>query len=240
MNNKIYILFFVVAFTTLYGQVGINTNAPKATMDINAKRANVDGTGAISDNTKTIGLLAPRLTRAELTANTATYNADQAGALIYVTDISGGDVLAPRTNVTAVGYYYYDADTNLWKAVGSGASSLIGDNVTTKVVGNKIKGIFFYMPSIKIDLTVSSPTPIELYTKYVEQFSLANPATTKKNPGAPATIPYAPSNALDYYVTYYDPAVINIISLTDSGQLTYEVVGPATAGTFVNVVFVQK
>lgn len=137
MNIKTYLLLFAVTITTsLYGQVGVNTTAPKATMDINAKRTNADGTGAITDNSQTLGLLAPRVTRAELTANTATYGADQAGALIYVTDISGGDVTAPRTNVTAVGYYYYDAGANLWRAVGSGSASpvyyqnILGEAVT--------------------------------------------------------------------------------------------------------------
>ncbi|SDJ09478.1 hypothetical protein [Chryseobacterium jejuense] len=86
-------------------QVGINTTLPKTTMDVSAKR---DTSGLITDNTQTYGLQAPRLTRAELTALTATYGSDQRGALVYITDVTGGDATGQRINVTAMGYYYFD------------------------------------------------------------------------------------------------------------------------------------
>ena len=88
-----------------FAQVGINTSSPKTTLDVSATR---DNSGLITNNTQTFGLQAPRLTRAELTANTATYGSDQTGALIYITDITGGDATGQRINVTATGYYYFD------------------------------------------------------------------------------------------------------------------------------------
>ncbi|PQA90878.1 hypothetical protein B0A69_19280 [Chryseobacterium shigense] len=88
-----------------FAQVGFNTTLPKTTMDVSAKR---DTSGVITDNTQTYGLQAPRLTRTELTANTATYSSDQRGALIYITDVTGGDAAGQRINVTAMGYYYFD------------------------------------------------------------------------------------------------------------------------------------
>lgn len=88
-----------------FAQVGLNTSLPKTTMDVSAKR---DNSGVITDNTQTFGLQAPRLTRAELTVNTATYSSDQRGALIYITDVTGGDTAGQRINVTAMGYYYFD------------------------------------------------------------------------------------------------------------------------------------
>lgn len=119
--KKIIYLAFLLLNGLAYSQVGINTTTPKATMDISIKRANADGTGAIADNSKNFGLITPRLTRAELTASTASYCADQAGALIYVTDVSGGDTNGARTNIAAVGYYYFDSGANQWKPIG-GAS----------------------------------------------------------------------------------------------------------------------
>lgn len=74
-------------------------------MDVSAKR---DNSGNILDNSQTLGLQAPRVTRAELTANTATYNDNQKGALIYITDITGGDNTGQRINIIAIGYYYFD------------------------------------------------------------------------------------------------------------------------------------
>ena len=64
--KKQYIIAAVLFSTLAYSQVGINTELPKTTMDITAKR---DGSGIITDNSQLIGLQAPRLTRAELTAN---------------------------------------------------------------------------------------------------------------------------------------------------------------------------
>jgi hypothetical protein len=92
------------------GQVGVNTTAPSTTMDVSAKR---DSGGTLTDNTQLIGLQAPRLTRAELTANTATYGTSQQGALIYITDVSGGTALGQRVNIDAAGYYSFDG--NVWQ-----------------------------------------------------------------------------------------------------------------------------
>ncbi|PWN58046.1 hypothetical protein [Chryseobacterium viscerum] len=105
MKTK-FIQFSAILITGFsFAQVGFNTTSPKTTVDVSAKR---DTSGLITDNAQTFGLQAPRLTRAELTANTATYNSDQSGALIYITDVTGGDTTGQRINVTAMGYYYFD------------------------------------------------------------------------------------------------------------------------------------
>ncbi|MFP3681432.1 hypothetical protein SB725_30595, partial [Pseudomonas sp. SIMBA_041] len=93
---------------TAYAQVGLNTENPKSTMDVSAKR---NAAGLLTDNAQLIGLQAPRLTRTELTANIATYGTNQKGALIYITDISGGDTSGQRANIDTIGYYYFDGTT---------------------------------------------------------------------------------------------------------------------------------
>lgn len=108
--RKKFILPAVLAATLSYAQVGINTTSPKTTMDVNAKR---DASGVLTDNTQLIGLQAPRVTREELTSNTGIYGTSQIAALVYVTDVSGGDMAAPRTYVDAPGYYYFDG--TLWQ-----------------------------------------------------------------------------------------------------------------------------
>jgi len=113
MKNNIILLGTVLISGIAFSQVGINTDAPKTTMDVSAKR---DTSGAITDNAQLIGLQAPRLTRAELTANTATYGANQKGALIYITDVSGGDTAGQRVNITAIGYYHFDG--SFWVTMG--------------------------------------------------------------------------------------------------------------------------
>ncbi|GAA4160343.1 hypothetical protein GCM10022217_24220 [Chryseobacterium ginsenosidimutans] len=123
---------FLVTAANLSAQVGVNTTAPNSTMDISAKR---DTSGNIVDNTQLIGLQAPRLTRAELTANTATYGANQKGAQIYITDVSGGTAAGQRVNITTTGYYTFDGtlwqkmqDTNIY----TGNGSLTGNRVLTQ------------------------------------------------------------------------------------------------------------
>ncbi|KAA2224358.1 hypothetical protein [Chryseobacterium sediminis] len=95
------------------GRVGINTTAPAATLDVVANT---------TDNARPDALLVPRMTRAQLLAKDAAYTAAQNGALAFVTTIDG--TATPKTtNVTAVGFYYYDGQTtNTWITVGGGGS----------------------------------------------------------------------------------------------------------------------
>jgi hypothetical protein len=93
------------------GRVGINTTTPAATLDVVANT---------TDNARPDALLVPRMTRAQLLAKDAAYTAAQNGALAFVTTIDG--TATPKTtNVTAVGFYYYDGQTtNTWITVGGG------------------------------------------------------------------------------------------------------------------------
>lgn len=111
-------MFFAGNANAQQGRVGINTSTPKTTLDIAAKLGSTDADG----------LQAPRLTRAELTAKgNSVYGTDQAGTIIYVSDITGGDVASQRVNITAAGYYFFDG--NIWQKVGAG-SDLYKDNGT--------------------------------------------------------------------------------------------------------------
>ncbi|PRB05601.1 hypothetical protein CQ046_03945 [Chryseobacterium sp. MYb7] len=91
--------------------VGINTTTPAATLDVVANT---------TDNTKPDALLVPRMTRSQLYAKDAAYVAAQNGALAFVTAIDG-TATAKTTNVTAVGFYYYDSASSTWKTLGGGA-----------------------------------------------------------------------------------------------------------------------
>lgn len=125
--------YFIALFITapyVSAQVGINTQSPQTTMDISAKR---NSGGVITDNTQLIGLQAPRLTRAELTSNTATYANNQQGALIYITDISGGTATGQRINIDTIGYYYFDG--SLWQKVTSSPVNIY--NTNGSLTGNR-------------------------------------------------------------------------------------------------------
>ncbi|WP_313376823.1 hypothetical protein [Chishuiella sp.] len=111
-EKKIILLsiFFSAISINIYGQVGINTDNPKTTFDVSVKR---NSSGIITDNTQNYGIQLPTVTRLELTQNSATYGTNQKGSMIYINDISGGDMLGQRVNVTTIGYYYFDG--TVWK-----------------------------------------------------------------------------------------------------------------------------
>ncbi|WP_426481875.1 hypothetical protein [Chryseobacterium sp. R2ACT005] len=109
------------------GRVGINTTTPAATLDVVANT---------TDNARPDALLVPRMTRAQLLAKDAAYTTAQNGALAFVTTIDG--TATPKTtNVTAVGFYYYDGQTtNTWITVGGGGTvTPVAPSVRTSATG---------------------------------------------------------------------------------------------------------
>lgn len=99
--KKIIICFTIAVSSVVFAQTGINTETPKATLDVTAKK----------DILTIDGLLPPRLTRAELTEKGNTlYGMEQDGAIIYVTDISGGDKQSQREYIDSKGLYIFDAE----------------------------------------------------------------------------------------------------------------------------------
>ena len=86
-------------------RVGVGTTTPYANMEVKAT-----ATTTVPD-----GIIIPKLTRLELTNKGNTlYGANQKGAMIYVTDVSGGNALSQRINVIQEGYYYFDGSVWVW------------------------------------------------------------------------------------------------------------------------------
>ncbi|GAA5087220.1 hypothetical protein GCM10023210_09980 [Chryseobacterium ginsengisoli] len=121
---------------TVSAQVGVNTSTPNTTMDVSAKR---NAGGAITDFTQTFGLQAPRVTRTELTTNLATYSTNQQGALIYITDVSGGTATGQRINIDEAGYYSFDGSVwqkVLFKNIYNADGSLVGSGTRRTLTVN--------------------------------------------------------------------------------------------------------
>lgn len=202
----------------IQAQVGVNTNVPKVSLDVQALAV---------DATTAEGLTAPRLTLAQLTSKDARYVADQTATIVYVTSVAGGTT-AKTAKVTAPGYYYFDG--NIWQSIGPDPNMR-----------------FFYMPSIALPTDASDPSynagtqtfTVNLYTAYSNQFGLTFAGTSAtKSPGA-TTLPVQASNALEYFITYYDNTVFQNVTLSDAGVLTYRLPAtlPFTDNTFMNIVF---
>lgn len=97
INFLLWMLFFNIS---LYAQVGINTQTPKATLDIAASP---------TDNNKIDGIIAPRLKGSEIKAKGSLYTSEQEAAIVYITEPLDASATDDKTtNVTSIGYFYFD------------------------------------------------------------------------------------------------------------------------------------
>jgi len=95
---------------------------------------------------------------------------------------------------------------------------------------------WFYMPSIVFDTSIQGDgQEKDLYQEYVNQFG--SPKAT--NAGA-ADFILPKATDLNYYVLDYDPAVFAHIEIDENGMMTYDIIGPATDSTYINIVFARK
>ncbi|WP_300685096.1 hypothetical protein [Chryseobacterium sp.] len=100
MKKKIMIAGFLWASALMFSQVGINTNTPSATLDV---RVNAGLTSQPE------GVMAPRLSGAELKAKDAAYGPDQEGAIIYVKEgLAAADTSVKTRAVIDPGYFYFN------------------------------------------------------------------------------------------------------------------------------------
>lgn len=160
------------------------------------------------------GLLLPRL---ELTSTSEStpLSAHVPGMTVYNTATAG--------NVTP-GFYYNDGTK--W----------------IKMITTDDKAVkFFYMPSVAFDTSEDRLNQVkDLYEEYAKQFSMQKNSVASA--GAPTEgIPYF-QNATDlyYYITEYDTAVFQNVTISSDGKMKYDVKKAATDCSFINIVFVVK
>lgn len=119
-TKSIFLALAIGSVTFINGQIGINTENPKATLDI---------LGKPTDVTSLDGVIAPRISGNDLSLKT--YTSAQTGALIYVT--SASNTLSGQTvDVTTVGYYYFNGDPtiNKWIKINTGSGTVSGWGLT--------------------------------------------------------------------------------------------------------------
>ncbi|MBQ0117500.1 MAG: hypothetical protein KBS98_06260 [Flavobacterium sp.] len=97
MNGKLFLFAAVLFSCYSFSQVGIATTDPKATLDITM--ANPSATATTSE-----GILIPRMSRTRA-ANMA---APVTSTLIYVNDVTLGTAGGTTSEVTTIGFYYFN------------------------------------------------------------------------------------------------------------------------------------
>lgn len=118
--KKLLIVSCTMVNCLCWGQVGINTETPKATLDIVAKNGSRNADG----------LLIPRFTALELSVKDSVYNDEQNGTLVFVTSANGNT--NKTSDITSSGFYYYDSSTSKWKSIAESTSNTSSFNVTTE------------------------------------------------------------------------------------------------------------
>lgn len=128
MNKNQIILGLMLSFSALtFGQVGIGTSEPKATLDV---------TGKPTDATVVDGVMVPRITGNQLKAKDALYGTAQTGATIYVT-AAASPTSAPTIEVTSPGYYVFNG--TIWKSASD--INIYKDNGTVTPLSNRTVNI---------------------------------------------------------------------------------------------------
>lgn len=106
MKKQASVAVGLLISTFLYSQVGINTQTPRATMEVAARNNN---------GTTPEGLIPPRLTGNQIQSADLQYGTEQTGAVIYAT--AAITATSPKTiNINAPGYYYFDG--SMWQKLG--------------------------------------------------------------------------------------------------------------------------
>ncbi len=107
MKTFLQTILFIFASLS-YAQVGINTDSPAATLDV-MNKGNLPA-----------GIIAPRITANELSALDDAYGPAQNGAIVYVTQLSGGQSTNKTKNIIIPGYYHYSAADEQWLGIATG------------------------------------------------------------------------------------------------------------------------
>lgn len=135
-------LLSTLAVNAQIGKVGVNTNNPKATLDIQPSPANSLPTATTNE-----GVLIPKLSKTRV-ANIAT---PEDATMIYVSDVTYTGTNPAVADITSKGFYYYDADpvmptNSKWKKlnVNAGGTNLyntdgaLTDNRTVDMNGKNL------------------------------------------------------------------------------------------------------
>ena len=101
----------------------------------------------------------------------------------------------------------------------------------------KSAGIF-YPPAIALDASsTGTGRTLDLHQEYEDRFGSPSVASS----GAPSAIPAYTESELYYYVTDYDAAVMDNVSISSAGVMTYDIIATPSSGcTILNIVFVVK
>ena len=140
-------IFFFLFSPLVFSQVGINTNLPRATMEIVA-------TNPTGNHTNNDGIIIPRITR-ERAQN---MNPSES-TIVYISEVITGSATGKTVNVLKKGFYYYDGSkwTTFNQNIFRNSVSLNNSNHITKLGGNLIESTIIDLKNHNLHF-LSEPT----------------------------------------------------------------------------------
>lgn len=157
MEKKSLLMMVGLLFSTiLFGQIGVNTTTPHATLDVVAKT---------TDGSTPEGIIAPRLTGNALSdaslATTPPYDINQNGAIVYVTAAADASNQAGQTTlVDAPGYYYFNATDNQWKKLKENIYNINGILTSQRIMDMNNNTLGFLNGRVSMGTNISHPSSI--------------------------------------------------------------------------------
>lgn len=174
MGKKILTISLAFLSVSLFSQVGIGTDNPKATLEIK----HIQGTTSS-------GLLIPRLT---MTEAKALRNVEHS-TLIYITDFRGADVSGTVQMVDKPGYYYFTKNIDEFPDVQGENSS------------NSIEGLWHNVPNREEILDEVRRIDLTAYPKFFYMPSLLLPTVPNAEVNVyKIKNPQYPTNSTDEYL----------------------------------------
>ena len=156
-------LLSTLAVNAQIGKVGVNTDSPKATLDIQPSPVNSLPTATTNE-----GVLIPKLSKTRV-ANIAT---PEDATMIYVSDVTYTGTNPAVADITSKGFYYYDADpvmptNSKWKKLNVNAGTnlyntdgALTDNRTVDMNGKNIS--FIGTGNVGIGKTATSTYKLDI------------------------------------------------------------------------------
>lgn len=221
--RKCYIL--LTAFLCSYSikaQVGINTDNPQATLDVQK---------STSATPRAMGIIPPRVTEDELRLNAGLYGAAQNGALVYVTTPVTATNEPKTSGVTTRGLFIYDAlEPN---GSGNGSWQILPDGPAAPATGGTGDGAYaarFTGSSSLLSLNVGLGTTF--YAIPLSNVAVNNNIPSTQVANNQYTVPSSGIYQINYSFRYEQGLIASVLSSAPEMRILKTTSGTSTTLDF--------
>lgn len=228
MKKTLLMISVILTGVRVFSQVGINTESPKATLDIQAKYR----TSQNRDDAE--GLLIPRVDKARALSMINVENS----TLIYVDDVSNGAGTPTNSTeyITTTGFYMYDAEHSKWQNINYKSNFIYSPSI---LLPTNTTDARLSVANSGFTVSVDGVYTVDLYYLYSAQF---RSPLVSSSAGSNLAEFVKPATNYHYFITTADTSVFTGMSLSSDGKLSYKVLANSIIrnGSFMNIILKEK